>query len=129
MFTEHDEKELKRLMQKRRRARDTATRKAMLAWGNGPLGKRARQKYMENGGRERLQKTRAPGTAVYARKQQTFAESARNATNGRERWTHRDEIKLLDMHKRGIPARLIAEELNRSIRAVEHKRERLKKGE
>lgn len=125
MFSESDARELKRLMQKRLRAKDTATRRAMLTWGNGEKGKAARKKWYANGGAEVVARGRAVGTERYNKIKAMNMESICKAEKHRNNWTAGDEVKLVELTKRGKVAREIARELGRSIRAIERKRERL----
>ena len=127
MFTDEDKRELKRLMQKRRRASDTGTRKAMLAWNRGEKGKEARKKYLANGGAEVMAASRAPGTLVYSERKRLDRQSIAVAAKHRDEWTAKDEALLLEMAATGMTTKEIAAALGRSYRGIEGKRERLRK--
>ena len=128
MFTDNDKAELARLMQKRRRSKNTKTRDAMLRWSKSPAGKAARKRYLQSpGGKEATARRRELGTEAYARKMADLSESARTAPNGNCEWTNKDQTKLMLMHDAGMTAREIAAKLGRSIRGIERMRERLKK--
>ena len=127
MFTDNDKKELNRLMQKRRRSMDTGTRRAMLNW-NSQSGKAARKRWNETGGVEKLAAYRAKGTAYYERKIDRSHESIKAAIKHRQEWTGKDEKRLIDLHKKGLAYPQIAPILGRSIKSIEKKAARLKKG-
>lgn len=122
-----DKRELKRLMQKRRRASDTGTRKAMLAWNRGEKGKEARKKYLANGGAEVMAASRAPGTRVYSERKRLDRQSIAVAAKHRDEWTAKDEALLLGMAATGMTTKEIAAALGRSYRGIERKRETLRK--
>ena len=122
--TDEQKKECVR-RQKIRRGQDTNTRRAMLAWRKSEKGRDARRRYMDNKGRKIMAERRAKCTAYYERKAARMKHSAAIAENGRSRWTYFEEMKLLEMVNLGMTAPEISIELGRSIRAVEHKREKL----
>ena len=131
MFTDDDKRELKRLMQKRRRSLPTGTRMAMIAWNNGENGKAARKKYYasENGkaARKKYYETgvMAPGSKLYMKDKAKDRESITKAEKHRHEWTAKEEAELIAMVKQGKSAKEIADALSRSIRGIERKREKL----
>lgn len=127
MFTEDDEKDLRRLIQKRQRARETTARQAMLRWSASELGQAARKRYLESGGREKQAESRALGTEAYARKNKLRQDSIKAAEKRRRHWTAAEEAELLKLHAEGVPAPEIAKILSRSIEGIEKKRAKLKR--
>ncbi len=127
MFTENDRRELARLLQKRRRNADTGTRRSMLRWAKSDRGKRARAKYMANGGRAKLAAGRAPGTRSYTKIHSDNAASGLRALRHRQKWLVAEDSQLLKLCEGGKTAREISVILSRSFRAIERRREKLKK--
>jgi hypothetical protein len=121
MWTEQDEKELRRLKQKKARNQDTSTRRAMLNWNKSDKGVKARKKYLKNGGNEKRQAMRSVGTYQYQKKMEyrhaTFATAAKRKT----RWTIEDELKLIELYESGMTASAIAPILGRSLQGIERK--------
>jgi hypothetical protein len=121
MFTERDNKELKRLMQKRRRANNTGTRKCMFSRSLGEKGRAARKKYMQSGGNKKVAEQRK--ASGYYEKVTASRETTRiTATNARRRWTKGQELELSRYVQEGKTSREIGKFVGRSMQAVEHKR-------
>ena len=118
-WTSEDERELRRLQQKKRRNTDTPTRQAMFNWANGDNGKAARKRYMDNGGREKVRARRRSGMPFYEkhmeRRHKTYAAASRRG----DRWTDGDDKKLVDLYTGGMTSIEIAPILGRSLVGVE----------
>ena len=118
----NDKREQRNMLQRIRRANETGSRMAMLAWSNGPKGKAARKKWIENGGNEVIKRLRKKRSI--RDKEENYA-SISNAENHRQIWTLKEEESLIAMRKRGNTIREISVILSRSIKGVTRKLERL----
>lgn len=129
MWTEDDEKELKRLKTRKRRALDTGTRKAMLEWSKSEKGKAARKKYRENGGAEKEREyneiNMRAGCPGYIKKLDYRHATFQGADKRGAQWTIEDEIKLIDLFESGMTASQIAPLLKRSLQGIERKLDKL----
>ena len=125
MTAANERKKRRAEKQRDRRALDTGTREAMIAWSASPAGKAARHRYMNSSGRKKEALLRAKGGSYYAHKQDTLRRSAKSANNGYRRWSSAEEDILVQMTAAGHIASEIAEKLGRSILSIEHKRARI----
>lgn len=116
-----------RIAQKRRRAAETKTREAMLRWGNGPLGKAARERYMKEGdGKAVVSEARKKGTPSYSAKKRKWRESIAKADMANKEWTAKEEHRLLEAMANGKTWAQAGAMLGRSLKSVGHKLRRLR---
>ena len=113
------------MLQKHYRTMDTNYRKSMIRWRREKGGE-ARERFMQTPRgqqfQERRKQARAKGGEYYEKVKEEGRKSREAATRGRQRWTCREEQKLVYLIQAGLTSKMIAKIMDRSIKGITQKR-------
>jgi len=128
MWTEHDAKELRRLMRKRARSiPGTNAWKSVQEWNRSVDGRESQRRYRKTDkGKRCAAAYKAKGSRYYAVKLKRIHESIMEAENHRQGWTSEQDSKLVRMVNEGFKTREIAVGLGRSLKGIERRRNKLR---